>query len=179
MPAAPYWQDDPVAWNHVAIGGIVYPGIAKIKGASSRKMDVKAVRGRDGARMKDGGYENAKIDVELRINTKDEYDRLQPQIDAIHPRQKGTARNPVDIAYPSLSMLGISSAYVVKIHAPELANDILTVKIEMIEWTPQPRSRPRQNGAGAAASQTTDSVEQRNSRGGATSGARQRPPATP
>jgi hypothetical protein len=177
MPAAPYWQDDPVAWNHVMIGGVVFPGLVRVKGASGRKMDVKPVRGRDGARMKDGGYENAKIDVEIRINTKEDYDRLQPQIDAIHPRQKGTARNPVDIAHPSLSILGIASAYVVKIHAPELANDTLTVKIEMIEWTPTPRSRP--TGTAAAASQTFDTVEQNQARGGASAGSRAAPPATP
>jgi hypothetical protein len=179
MPAAPYWQDDPDAWDKISIAGSPFPGLAKVKASSGRKIDVKPVRGRDGARMKDAGYENAKIDVEIRVSTKADYDLLQPRIDAIHPRQKGTARNPVDVAHPSLSMIGIASAYVTKIHAPEIANDTVTIKIEMLEWTPQPRSRPRQSGGSAAASQTFDTTEQSRSRGGASSGARARPPATP
>ncbi len=178
MPAAPYWQDDTVAWNHIMIGGVVFPGLAKVTATTGRKIDVKPVRGRDGARIKDSGYENAQISVEIRVNTKADFDALQPRIDAIHPRQTGTARNPVDVSHPSLSMVGISSAYVVKIHAPEIANDTLTIKIEMLEWTPQPRSRPRTGPTGTSAV-VVATVEQANSRGGATTGARTAPPATP
>jgi hypothetical protein len=176
MPAAPYWQDDPDAWNRISIAGQLFPGLAKVDASSGRKIDVKPVRGRDGARIKDGGYENAKIDIEIRVNTKEDYQALQPQIDAIHPRQRGTARNAVDIAHPSLSMLGISSGYVTKIHAPKIADDTITIKIEMIEWTPQPRSRPRQT-ASSGGSAAVDTTEQRNAR--SRGAVRAVPPSTP
>lgn len=162
MPAAPFWQDDYDSWDRVSIAGQLMPGLAMVTGDISRKLDVKSVRGRDGARVKDGGYQPGKISIEIRINTREDFDALQPRLDAINPRQRGTARTPVDIAHPSLVLLGISSVYIEKIGAPKLDKDTLTVKIDALEWTPQPRRTARAGATAGAA--TPDTVEQREAR---------------
>lgn len=163
MPAAPYWEDDYDSWDTVSLGGVVMPGLAKVKASISRKLDVKSVRGRDGARVKDGGYQPGKITIEIRTTTREEFDALQPRLDAINPRQRGTSRSAVDIAHPSLAFLGISAVYIEKVGAPELVSGILTTSIECLEWTPQPRARPSGAGAQTGAA-TPDTVEQREAR---------------
>lgn len=163
MPAAPFWEDDYASWDVVALGGRAFPGLAKVTCSISRKLDVKKARGRDGARVTDGGYDPGKVSIEIRITNRDEFSQLQARLDAINPRQRGTARTAVDIAHPSLTFLGIGAVYIEKVHAPELVKGVLTVKIEALEWTPQPRRRP---AAGAQATGSADfaTVEQRESR---------------
>ena len=156
--SVPFWADSPEAWDQVVIAGDPLPGRATVKAKVGRKLDIRNVRGADGARTRDGGYDPAKITIEVEVWTAEQLAALQPRLEQIHPRRYGTARSPVDIAHPSLTMLGIASCYVESISAPEVSSGRLKTTITAVEWTDAPpsrRARPpapsRQNGASQTA----------------------------
>lgn len=54
-----------------------------------------------------------------------------------------STRTPVDIVYPTLSILGIRSVYVVGVSLPVLRNGELHTTISLLEWTDTPAPAPR------------------------------------
>lgn len=138
---SPHWN---VAdWDNITIGSAVLPGVWEVEGAAERRVEVKPRKGQDGATIKDQGYENAKITLIGRINTQAQYDELQIALKQIHPRRKGAARDPLTIIHPAVTSLGVEAVYVTSIAAPTLDNGICTQRIEVLEFTPQPKAAPK------------------------------------
>jgi hypothetical protein len=144
-----FWEEEPEVWDTLHIGGQRMPGLASISGTASRKMDTRSAAGADGARVRDRGYEPAALDVQIRVWTQEQLDDLEERIEALHPRQRGTERTPVDVAHPALSLLGIRSAYVTAIGVPQISGGVMTMQIQLLEWTPTPRPAPRPSNASA------------------------------
>jgi hypothetical protein len=163
---SPHW--DQTEWSRLTIGATVLPGVWELEGAASRNIDVKQTKGKDGAVLKDEGYENAKITLIGRLVSKDDYDALQLAIKDIHPRRKGAARDPVSINHPALTVLGIDAVYVTSIATPRLDSvGMLEQRIEVLEYTPQPKKLPKRKmtiepplgvGLGAVSRQLRGSV---------------------
>lgn len=139
---SPHW--DQAEWSKLKIGATDLPGTWEVEGAASRNVDVKQTKGKDGAVLKDEGYENAKITLIGRLVSKADYDALQVAIAEIHPRRKGAARDPVSINHPALTVLGVDAVYVTSIAAPRLDSvGMLEQRIEVLEYTPQPKKLPK------------------------------------
>jgi hypothetical protein len=143
MPSAPYWDDAPEAWDQITIAGTTLPGQAIISGDGiGRKIDVKSGPGRDGAKIRDRGYEPARFDIECITWTKEQFNELLPIVEQLQPKRRGGNRDPVDVSHPSLSILGIRSMYIEKVGMPISKSGRFHVPIKAIEWVTQPRSRP-------------------------------------
>lgn len=67
-----FWDDDPELWDTVYLAGLALPGVASVTGGHGRKLDVKSAPGRNGARIVDKGYEPAKVEIALRMWTKEQ-----------------------------------------------------------------------------------------------------------
>ena len=78
-----FWDDDPELWDTVYLAGSALPGVASVTGGHGRKLDVKSAPGRNGARIVDKGYEPAKVEIALRMWTKEQllaWYRLAPTL---------------------------------------------------------------------------------------------------
>ncbi len=177
MPTIPDWFESSDAWDRVVISGFPLPGISTCTATTGRKLDTRSVRGRDGARVKDGGYAPAKITVECIVWETHELQALSKALESLQPRG-GSARAPVQISHPSLSAIGISQAYIETISAPVLEKGKLTTKMTFVEWTAAP---PATRSAAANATTTpvvgneSSEFQQREAR----ANSRLRPPAVP
>lgn len=150
MTTVPFWVDAPRAWDQVVIAGQALPGKSIAKAKTGRKIDVRNVRGRDGARTRDGGYTPANITIEIYVWEPEQLEELSPRLDQLQPRRGSTARQPFQISYPSLAMVGISQVYIESISAPELDRGMLKTTITCVEWTEAPpASRTRRTPAPA------------------------------
>ncbi len=138
MPTIPFWIDSPAAWDQVIVAGVALPGRSRAKAKAGRKIDVRNVRGRDGARTRDGGYTPAQITIEVEVWEDDQLQALLPRLEQLQPRRGSTARQPLQVAHPSLAAIGISQVYVESISAPELSSGILKTTITCVEWTEAP-----------------------------------------
>lgn len=87
MPSAVFWEETPEAWDTLWLGGRAVPGIAKITGNASRKIDSRSPPNGDGARLRDRGYEPARIEVEIRVWTAEQLAALETLLEEIHPRR--------------------------------------------------------------------------------------------
>lgn len=67
-----FWDDDPELWDTVYLAGSALPGIATVTGSHGRKLDVKSAPGSNGARIVDKGYQPAKVEIALRMWTKEQ-----------------------------------------------------------------------------------------------------------
>lgn len=138
MPTIPNWFEQSDAWDAVVIQGFPLPGLSTATATTGRKIDVRSVRGKDGARIRDGGYQPAKIEVECIVWDTNDLQVLSEAIEALQPRG-GTARTPIQIQHPALAAIGISQVYVETITAPKLERGKLVTKFTFLEWTEQPR----------------------------------------
>lgn len=86
MPV-PFWDDAPDPWDVLVLGPHRVPGITKISGPVGRKIDVRSPPGGDGARVRDRGYEPARLEAEVRIWTAEQLSDLEALLAAIHPRR--------------------------------------------------------------------------------------------
>lgn len=137
MPTIPDWFESSDAWDRVIIGGRALPGLSKADATAGRKIDVKSVRGKDGARLRDGGYTPAKVTVECIVWESADLGALSEALERLQPRG-GASRAPVQIAHPALAAIGISQVYVESISAPVLDKGKLTTKLTFVEWTETP-----------------------------------------
>jgi hypothetical protein len=143
MPSAPYWDNATDAWDQITIAGTTLPGHALVTGDGiGRKIDVKSGPGRDGAKIRDRGYEPARFDIECIVWTEEQFNELLPIIEQLQPKRRGGERNPVDVSHPSLSILGIRSMYIEKVGLPQVKGAKLHIPLKAIEWVTQPRQRP-------------------------------------
>lgn len=78
-----FWDDSPDLWDTVVLGDEALPGLARVTGAHGRKLDVKSAPGTNGARIVDKGYQPAKVEITLKLWTKEQLDawfRIAPTL---------------------------------------------------------------------------------------------------
>lgn len=78
-----FWDDSPDLWDTVVLGDEQLPGIARVRATHGRKLDAKSAAGSNGARIVDKGYEAAKVEITLKIWTKEQLEtwfRIAPTL---------------------------------------------------------------------------------------------------
>lgn len=146
----PHWQDDPAAWNRLTIASApgngvfpepqIMPGVWDIDTTCRRKIDHPKAKGVDRSKLRDQGYENARLDLVGRLVTHDDWEKLQRILPLIHPRKAGLQRNVLVIQHPKAELMGISQVYVEEVRAPRIVRGILEITIRAIQYieTPKP-----------------------------------------
>lgn len=148
-----WWGDAVNDWDTLVLGGETWPGIATVTGSGvARKLDVKRKKGADVGTLKDEGYINGKLSIELRIWTQDQWRELQRLLPIIHPRRKGGDRKPLQIIHPVANLLGIENVYTEKLPIPSLdkGKGIMVFSFDVIEWTDVAKEVKNASGTGQA-----------------------------
>ncbi len=142
MGAIPFWDDSDYTWDTVVLGGAVFPGLATVGGDKERKVDIKGAKGSDGCTLTDNGYDGAKVTIEIRIHTREQWDLWQLIFPLIDPRSTSTVRNAFALQAPAPNAIGITKVYIKKIGVPELKAGVLAIKLDAVEWFPAPKKVP-------------------------------------
>lgn len=111
MPPSPFV--DPESWDTLILGGQQFRGTFRWGGdLIKRKLDHRHAAGRDGARVRDKGYDLAEVDLTLTITNDDEWQDMLALVALVFPRSATpTARNAHACAHPELALAGISELY--------------------------------------------------------------------
>lgn len=142
-----FWIDEiqgesPItAWDILYMGGEVWPGVWKIEADRSLKLEVVNQSAAAPSKITDPtitdkGYQPATVKAVGQIWDKESWTFIKQLIPNFIPFGNGATRNAYDISHPALYLMGISSVIVTKIRIPPVANQILVVEIDMLEWFP-------------------------------------------
>jgi len=152
-----HWDDDPTDWDRLVLGGNLMPGVWDIDFPSTRNMDVKKAKGKDGARFKDEGYDPARIELIGKLTSRDHFKELARILSDIHPKKKGAARAVLGIDHPKARLLGIVSVYVIELRSPKLERGLMTMTIRALEYVDKPATvKPRKPGTATLESELRD-----------------------
>ena len=156
---APFWNESGEGqdqWDQLILAGNTWPGLADVSGSGVKhRIDVKKTKGKDGSVLKDNGMDPAKLKINLRIWTAEQWSRFNELLPLIHPKRKGGSREPTELIHPQANLLGIKAIYINQIdfHDLDRSNRIMTVTMSAIEWIPRPA--PVKRGAGTAGGKAT------------------------
>lgn len=150
MGTVPHWgtQDGADWWDTVILGGEFLPGIWSAEADVDYDLDVKKVKGKDGANYTDNGRNPAKVKITGQITSKEEWDEWQRIIPVVFPRTKGTKRDPLEITHPEPNSKGVFSVYTEGFPAMKLDKGIMAITVDAIEYDPAPKPTPKK-GTGA------------------------------
>lgn len=137
----PHWEEDDQAWDLLILGTNPMPGVWDIEdGNVKRILDIKKAPGRDGATIKDMGYENGALTLVGQLIGPDEWKKLQSIVSSLRMTQKGKERTAVAISHPKALYLGISQVYITEIQVPRLDNGVMTCQIRVLEFIEKPKA---------------------------------------
>lgn len=144
MPIAPHWDDIDGVWDRVGLGEAQpLPGVWTVTGSVGRNLDVKTRPSQDTARIKNRGYRNAELTLVGRITTVEELNALETALAKIHPRRKGKREDALAITHPATALMGVKLVLVKTVNAPTLANGLMEIRIDVIEYVPQPKKKKK------------------------------------
>ena len=130
----PHWDDRSEEWDTITLGSYVLPGVWDVEdGNVKRVLDIKKAPGRDGATIKDEGYENGRLRLVGQLISNDDWKALQVVMRKLHPRKKGTASQLLRIVHPKSALMGIHTVTLSEISIPRLDNGVMTITIEVVE----------------------------------------------
>lgn len=134
-----FWDDWEAPWDTLYLNADRMPGIWEIQsGECARQMDHKKTKDKDKAVVKDLGSLPVKLTATGRLISREDWVELQRVLPLLNPRFNGGLKTPVSIYHPVSALLGISTVYITRLAAPTLSNGILSMNIDMIEWS-QPK----------------------------------------
>jgi len=104
---------DPESWDTLILGGVRFRGTFRWGGdLVKRKLDRRHAAGRDGARVRDKGYDLAELDLTLVMTSDEEWQDMTALVALVFPRAATpTARNAHGCAHPELALAGITELY--------------------------------------------------------------------
>jgi hypothetical protein len=104
---------NPEAWGRLVIGGVEFRGAFEFSGdALKRKLDHRHSASRDGARIRDRGYDLAKIKLALRCYEDEHFEDLEALVRLLFPRDAdATRRAAYACTHPALAVAGITEVY--------------------------------------------------------------------
>lgn len=129
--------DAPDAWDTLAIGGLPFTGAFEFGGdLLTRKLDRRHSAGRDGARIRDRGYDLAEITLTLRLWESKHFEELDALVRLLFPRGADpTRRAAYSCPHPALALAGITEVYAKKMGALSQSSPTLwTTEIALVEY---------------------------------------------
>ncbi len=137
---------DPTAWDRLVIGGVEFRGAFEFSGdALKRKLDHRHSASRDGARIRDRGYDLAKIKLSLRCYENEHFADLEALVRLLFPRDAdATRRAAYACAHPALAIAGITEVYAEGMDVPRMVEErgrVWGATIDLVEYRPEAQRR--------------------------------------
>jgi hypothetical protein len=161
----PFWKDAVRIYDRVVIAGFEFPGLARVKGELRRKLDKKAPKGVNGGTTTDDGEDHHPVEVEIRLYTREDWQRFELIVPFISPKSLGK-RVAVTIDYPTLALFGINTIYVESVTIPDFVDDKrqhMVCTIRANEWRPPPKPAPSKS---STAKESADNAKEAYKSGG-------------
>lgn len=141
MATLPSPLADPTPWDAPRIAGVAWTGGFTARGdLLKRKLDARGAAGRDGARIRDRGYDLAEIDLTLTLYADEHFDQLAQIVSSMFPRSTDTTRRVAwPVVHPALAFAGITEVYAKSLGALEGPDEAMrwTVSISCVEYRPE------------------------------------------
>lgn len=138
--------DDPESWDTLVIGGLAFSGAFEFTGSVlTRKLDRRHSAGRDGARIRDRGYDLAEIKLNLRLWETKHFTELDALVRLLFPRGADVARRAAyACAHPALALAGITEVYAKSMEAlSQTSPGLWTTTIDLVEYRAEAQQRSR------------------------------------
>ena len=136
---------DAATWDVLDIGGVTFTGKFKFGGtALKRKLDRRHAPGRDGARIRDKGYDVAELSLVLTCYEEEHWTEAQALIALLFPRSAdATRRNAHACNHPKLALAGITKIYATEMDVPDEDDQTkaLTISMKLVEYRDSAQSR--------------------------------------
>lgn len=136
----------PAAWDALSIGGLAFTGGFEFSGdVLVRKLDRRHAAGRDGARVRDRGYDLAKIKLQLRCWEPQHFEELDALVRLLFPRSADTSRRAAySCPHPALALAGIAEVYAERMSAlTQSSPSLWTTDIDLVEYRPEVQAASR------------------------------------
>lgn len=144
---APNPFDNADVWDTLNIGGCGFGGAFEFSGdALKRRLDRRHASGRDGAHIRDRGYDIAELTLTLKLWESGHWSDLEALVALLFPRSAdATRRNAHSCAHPALALAGITEVYATGMDVPKQTSPTLwEVTIKLVEYRPEaPRNVSR------------------------------------
>ena len=131
---------DPDAWDTLAIGGVGFAGQHEWSGdVLKRRLDRRHAPGRDGARVRDKGYDLAELELTLKCTAAEHWEDLRALVALLFPRGSDTSRRAAHSCdHPALAIAGITEVYAVSMGAVRQAEPtVWSATIKLVEYRPE------------------------------------------
>lgn len=116
MAKVPWPDDDSDSWDTLHLGGVEFPGVAKVDVDLEEEIDVKKPKGGNGASLTRQGDMPAKLAITLRVWEPGQFGLLQDLLPTIRPKVTSAKdRKALAIKHPKCLMWGIESIAIQKI----------------------------------------------------------------
>lgn len=135
---------NPAAWDELVIGGLRFRGTFRWGGdLIKRKLDHRHAAGRDGARVRDKGYDLAELDLTLTMIDNDQWQDMLAIVALVFPRSATpTARNAHGCTHPQLALAGISEIYGTAVGpVTEPSPTKFEIVLKFVEYRPEAQRR--------------------------------------
>lgn len=142
LPAVPSPFEAPGQWDTLTIAGVLFLGLASVKGATGNALDVKKHKGRDGGRISDSGAVAAELTITFRFWDRETWASWDQVFYAIDPQRTVERRSPVDVSHPAFAQRRIGRVYVKEVSIPERQQGgEWRAEAKVIQWLPSMTDR--------------------------------------
>lgn len=139
----PYWNDDPQAWDTVILGPYTLPGLVIVHdGECGSDIEIKKTKGQNLPTLEDQGRDSSVINIEVILARREHWVAWCAIVPKINPRRADATKDPYEIVYPDLNLLGINKVVIRKIKPkPPTAGGAKRYFIDCVEWAPEPKKK--------------------------------------
>ncbi len=144
MATVPIWDGsgDDQAWDALILGGVFMPGVPDVTVTAASTIDVKKPSGKALATMTDEGDEPASVDITLQLINQGDLDALPAALAVLKPMREGGKKEPLEIIYPSVNLMGVESIVIKSIKMPKpTAKNGWFITIKAFQWVPEPKKQ--------------------------------------
>lgn len=136
VDGVPWVDDNPDAWDTLTIGGVTLPGLCKVTCSKGRKIDVKDGPGTDGSYNTDQGYQGAKISIDWKIWTADQWHARRKGLALVDPAPTKSDAKALTVGHPIFSDRNIQAIQITNVAGPDDEDGARVYKITAIEFRP-------------------------------------------
>jgi hypothetical protein len=137
IPAGP-WDENPELWDRLSVAGREFSGLATLDVDRSNKWQTKAAKGSHGAERTFGGVELAKVRIEYRVWTSEQYaELLDDLLPILEPDPTKGKRDAIAIGHAVATARKLTSITIDGIAGPKRAEPgIFALYIDATEQRP-------------------------------------------
>ena len=149
-------HDAPEVWDTLVLGGVSWPGLAKVTVSRANKWDEKKAKGENSAEREYTGTEPANVKIVVRIWDVYQYQELLSEcLPIVEPDEGNTRKDPLDISHAVTIARKVGQVTIDSVSGPDDNGDqTWSFSVDATEYrapTPIKQGAPKKGGGSAKA----------------------------